>query len=104
MVHPATKVTVIAERLLEESITQIITAAGATGYTIVEGNGKGQRGLHGRKGASVVDAFSIVKIEFVMKDRDAAIQVAESISDRHFEKHSGIIYISSVEILRPSRF
>lgn len=104
MVHPATKVTVIAERLLEDSITTIINEAGATGYTTVEGNGKGQHGLHGKKGASLVEAFSIVKIEFVMKDRDAAVKVAETISDRHFKKQSGIVYISTVEILRPGRF
>lgn len=94
----------IAERLLEDAITTIINQAGATGYTIVDGNGKGQHGLHGGKGASLVEAFSIVKIEFVMKDRAAAIRVAETISDRHFTKQSGIIYVSTVEILRPSRF
>jgi len=104
MVHPATKVTVIAENLLEDAIIKIINEAGATGYSVFEGTGKGQHGLHGRKGADVVSAFSIVNIEFVMKDREAAIRVAETISDRHFGKYPGIIYISGVEILRPSRF
>jgi len=104
MVHSATKITVIAERLLEDSITKIINGAGATGYTTVEGSGKGQHGLHGKKGALLVDAFSIIKIEFIMKDREAAIAVAETISERHFKNQSGIVYISSVEILRPNRF
>lgn len=104
MVHPATKVTVIAEQLLEDAIIDLINKSGATGYTTVHGQGKGQHGLHGGKGRSLVDAFSIVKIEFVMKNRDAAIEVAETISDHLFVKQSGIIYISTVEVLRPTRF
>lgn len=104
MVTPATKVTIIAERLLEQAITDLINKAGATGYTTVEGRGKGQHGLHGGKGASLVDAFTIVKIEFVMKDRDAALAVAQTVSDRLFAKQSGIIYVSTVEVFRANRF
>ncbi|WP_421789118.1 P-II family nitrogen regulator [Hyphobacterium sp.] len=104
MVHPATKVTVIAEQLLEDAIIKLINESGATGYTTVKGRGKGQHGLHGGKGRTLVDAFSIVKIEFVMKDRDKAIEVAEKLSEKLFVQQSGIIYLSTVEILRPTRF
>lgn len=104
MVTAATKVTIIAESLLEQAIITAINDAGASGYTTVEGRGKGQHGMHGKKGALLVDAFSIVKIEFVMKDRTMALEVAERIADRHFGKQPGIIYISSVEVLRAERF
>lgn len=104
MVHPATKVTIIAERLLEDAIIELINESGATGYTTVPGRGKGQHGLHGGHKRRLVDAFQIVKIEFVMKDRDAAIEVAEKVSDELFANQSGIVYVSTVEILRPSRF
>lgn len=104
MVTPATKVTIIAENLLEQDILAVINEAGATGYTIVEGRGKGKYGLHGNRGTSVIDAFSIIRIEFVMRDRDTALHVAQTISERHFSQQPGIIYFSAVEVLRADRF
>jgi len=104
MVHTATRVTVIVERLLESRITDIINNAGASGYTILDGSGKGQHGTHMSKGARVVNSFSILKIEFVVLDRDIALSVASEIEKTCFDNFSGIVYLSSVEILRKDRF
>lgn len=104
MVHKATKVTIIAEELLEEQITAKIAAAGATGYTILEGSGRGQHSTHPKNRPSVVSGFSIIKIEFVMLDRERALALADDIADTDFKSQSGIVYISEVEVLRPSRF
>lgn len=104
MVHTATRVTVIAERLLESRITDIINKAGSSGYTILDGSGKGQHGTHLSKGASVINGFSILKIEFIVLDRDIALGVAETIEKTCFDHYSGIVYLTEVEILRKDRF
>lgn len=104
MVHSATRVTIIAERLLEDKITRIIEKAGSKGYTILEGSGKGERGTHLKKGATVVDAFSILKIEFIVLERVIAISVAEEVRASCFKNYSGIVYLTQVEILREDRF
>ncbi|MEM9122536.1 MAG: hypothetical protein AAGB03_04365 [Pseudomonadota bacterium] len=104
MTHPATKVTIIAEKLLQKRIVSLIDAAGATGYTIVEGSGKGQHGVRAQNRASVIDAFAIVRIEIIMKDRPSAERVAGQVANECFSDHSGIVYLSEVEIFRPDRF
>jgi len=75
MVHNATRVTIIAERLLEKRITDIINNAGASGYTLLDGSGKGQRGTHLSKGPAVINSFSILKIEFITLERSVALDV-----------------------------
>lgn len=104
MVHSATRVTIIAERLLETRITDIINASGASGYTILDGSGKGQRGTHLSKGPAVINSFSILKIEFVTLNRDTALAVADEIEKTCFDNYSGIVYLTPVEILRKDRF
>ena len=104
MFHQATKLTVVVERLLQDGIIKILEAEGAKGYTIVEGSGKGEH--FNRKGdrASVVRAFSIVRIEFIMADADRARKLAEMINERYFKQYSGIVYLSPVEVIRADRF
>ena len=104
MFHSATKVTIIAERLLQNGILDILEAGGAKGYTIVEGSGQGEH-IH-RRGdrASVVHAFAIVRIEFIMADESAAREIAENVSLKYFKQYSGIVYVSPVEVIRADRF
>lgn len=104
MVHPATRVTIIAEQILEARITQIIEKAGASGYTVLDGSGKGQHGTHLSKGPKIVGAFAILKIEFVVLERAKALAVAEEIEKTCFNNYSGIIYLTPVEVLRKERF
>ncbi len=104
MVHTATRVTIIAERLLEARITDIINKAGASGYTILDGSGKGQHGRHLSSGPAVINSFSILKIEFVVLDHKTALDVAHDIEKTCFDNYSGIVYLSKVEILRKDRF
>ena len=104
MVHTATRVTVIAERLLESRITDIINAAGASGYTILDGSGKGQHGRHLSKGPAVISGFSILKIELVVLNRETALDIASEIEKTCFDNYPGIVYLTSVEILRKDRF
>ena len=104
MFHHATKVTIIAERLLQEGILKILDAGGAKGYTIVDGSGQGEHIKRKGDRASVVRAFSIVRIEFILADESAARKIAEQVSEAYFSQYPGIVYVSQVEVIRADKF
>lgn len=100
----ATTVTIIAERFLQGQITKLLDETGATGYTVVEGSGKGHHLTRTHERPSIVRDFDIVRIEFVMLDGDHAREIAQQIADDFFVDYSGIIYITPAEVLRVERF
>ncbi|WP_394729198.1 P-II family nitrogen regulator [Altererythrobacter sp. GH1-8] len=104
MATPATTVTIIAERLLQSKIVRLLEETGASGYTVVEGSGKGHHLTRTHERPSLVRDFDIVRIEFVMTDGEHAREIAQQIADTFFKEYSGIIYISPVEVLRPELF
>jgi len=104
MMHQASRVTITAEKLIQDGLTEIIEAEGALGYSVFEGGGKGQHGLHGLLRSPIVDEFAIIKIEVVVTDRAVAEAIAEKVTKAFFADHSGIVYIDNVEILRPTKF
>lgn len=104
MFHPATKVTIIAERLLQDRLIKKLEAAGAKGYTIVDGSGKGEHFTRSGDRATVVSAFSIIRIEAILSSDAQAHTVAQEIEAAFFKQYSGIVYLSPIEILRPQRF
>ncbi len=104
MTYPATKTVIITEKLILDRVTQVIEAAGASGYTIVAAGGKGSRGVRNTGRASVVDEFSNVKIEVITADREIGVRIAEEIAERFFANYSGMTYLEPVEILRPRKF
>lgn len=104
MAFIATTVTIIAERMLQDRIVRLLDETGATGYTVVEGSGKGHHLTRTHDRPSIVRDFDIVRIEFVMLDNDHAREIAQQIADTFFVEYSGIIYITAAEVLRPERF
>ncbi len=104
MAFAATTVTIIAERLLQDRITKLLDETGASGYTLVEGSGKGHHLTRTHDRPSIVRDFDIVRIEFVMLDGDHAREIAQQIADDYFTDYSGIIYITPAEVLRSERF
>lgn len=104
MIHQASNVTIIAERLLQDRIVKLLHTAGATGYTIVEGSGEGHH--HKRTGnrPNIISDLAIVRIEFVMTDQEKARAIAKQVAEIFFTQHPGIVHISAVEVLRPERF
>lgn len=104
MFSNATKVTIIAERLVQDRILETLYEGGAKGHTVFDGSGQGRH--HMRRGgrASVINAFSIVQIDVVFGDGEQARKVAEDIAEEFFGDYSGIVYISPVEVIRAKRF
>lgn len=104
MFHSAIKITIIAERLLQKKLIAKIEDAGATGYTIVDGSGKGEEFLRSGDRASVVKAFSIIRIEAVFAEDARARELATDITTTFFNDYSGIVYLSPIEVIRKEKF
>lgn len=104
MTYPAKRVSIVTEKLNERQIEKIVEEAGAKGYTVFEGSGKGSHGEHGLGRLSLVNAFSLVKIEVIVSSREVAEAIAERVADLYFKDYSGIVYIDDVEILRREKF
>jgi len=102
MTHRAMKVSIVTEKLNERDIEGIVEAAGATGYTVFEGSGKGTHGVKSRR--SLVEDFTLVKIEVIVSTREVAETIAEQVAETYFADYAGIVYIDEVEILRRERF
>ena len=104
MLHKATMVVIITEKLILEGVTEILEQQGATGYTLIPAGGKGSRGRRSPGRAAVVEAFDNVKIEAIVPDREAGQRIADAVAERFFGSYSGITYLEEVEILRPHKF
>lgn len=102
--HKATKIILVVERLLRDRVIAIVEAEGAKGYTVTEGTGKGEHGLHGTDRPGIAPGFTIVRIEVIVAGRAAAERIALTVSQRYFTDHPGIVYMSEVEVLRPEKF
>ena len=100
----ATRVSIIAERLIKDGVIDILHEEGVTGYSVFDGGGEGSHGLHPVHAPNVVDAFTILKIEVIISDRTVAETVCEKISKRFLKNQSGVIYLHEVEVMRPEKF
>lgn len=60
MTYKAKRVSIVTEKLNERDIERIVEEAGATGYTVFEGSGKGSHGVKTRDRPSMVEGFSLV--------------------------------------------
>ncbi len=104
MTYEATKVIIVTEKLILDRVAKIIESAGASGYTVIPGGGKGSRGVRTSGPAAVIDDFSNVKIEVITMSREAAENIANEVAEKFFHDFSGITYLETVEILRPHKF
>ena len=101
----AKKIVIIAEKMLSDKICAIIEESGARGYTVVPAGGKGSHGRHyTSERASVVDDFSTVRIEVIVRDQQVAEKIGNEVVEKCFGSYSGIVYLEDVEILRPAKF
>ncbi len=105
MFHKALKVIIVTEKFVEREIQKIISASGAKGYTLVAAGGRGLHHYHSIDSrASVVDDFSNVKIEVIVRERATAETIAEAVVNQVFSRYPGIVYLEDVEVWRQDRF
>ncbi|MGB0683343.1 MAG: P-II family nitrogen regulator [Magnetovibrionaceae bacterium] len=107
--HKATRISIIAEKLLHDGVCRIIMESGAKGYSVFDGGGgMGSHGCHSphapAHAPAVVGDFAIVKIESVVAKREVAEEIAAKVADVYFSRYSGIVYLEDVDVLRPEKF
>lgn len=104
MTVPATKLSIIVERLLQPQVERALAAENVKGYSIFPGGGKGEHGIHPVDSAAVVREFSIIKVEAIILDRGAAERIADTLAFECFKEQSGIVWLETVEVLRRAKF
>lgn len=99
--HTAKRVEIVIEAPLERRLTDALTNAGVTGFTIlpVKG-GSGRSGKWTREGqvgrAGMVSVVCLIKPERLDELLDAAFAVVE--------KHIGVVSVTDAQVLRAERF
>ncbi|MDF2371410.1 MAG: transcriptional regulator [Rhizobiaceae bacterium] len=99
--HTAKRIEIVIEKPLEGRLTDALTKAGVTGYTVVPvRGGSGRSGPWTREGqvgrAGMVMVICLIKPERL----DALLEAAFAVVERHI----GIVSISDALVLRADRF
>lgn len=99
--HIAKRVEIVIEAPLERRLTDAMTDAGVTGYTVLPvRGGSGRSGKWTREGqvgrAGMVTVVCLIKPERLDALLDAAFKVVE--------KHIGVVSITDAQVLRAERF
>lgn len=103
MTQQATRLVIVTEKVLAKSITDIIEAHDAGGYTLIAAGGTGSHNMRSSGEPSVLDHFGNIKIEVITPDTDVAIKIADAISGKYAADYACLIYIDSVEVLYSHR-
>ncbi|WP_108813658.1 DUF3240 family protein [Loktanella sp. Alg231-35] len=99
--HIAKRVEIVIEAPLERRLTDAMTDAGVTGYTVLPvRGGSGRSGKWTREGqvgrAGMVTVVCLIKPERL----DALLEAAFTV----VEKHIGVVSITDAQVLRAERF
>ena len=99
--HPAKRVEIIIEAPMEARLTEALTEAGVTGFTILPvlgGSGRsGQWSREGQVGRSgMVAVVCIIKPDRLDTLLDAAFAVVQ--------RHIGVVSVTDAQVLRAERF
>jgi len=99
--HTAKRVEIVIEAPLERRLTDALTSAGVTGYTILPvRGGSGRSGKWTREGqvgrAGMVAVVCLIKPERLDGLLEAAFAVVE--------KHIGVVSITDAQVVRAERF
>ncbi|MDF1778154.1 MAG: transcriptional regulator [Rhizobiaceae bacterium] len=99
--HTAKRIEIVIEKPLEGRLTDALTKAGVTGYTVVPvRGGSGRSGPWTREGqvgrAGMVMVICLIKPERL----DALLEAAFAVVERHI----GIVSVSDALVLRADRF
>lgn len=91
-------VTIVAERILKDRLTDAIKNLGAKGYTHTDVTGEGSRGVR----ASEWEGHN-VKIETVVS-KQVARAIVEHIAANYFQHHAVIVYAQDVHVVRGDKY
>lgn len=100
--HRAKRVEIIIEAPLESRLTDALTAAGVTGYTVLPVlGGSGRSGRWSREGQISRASGMVAVVCLVGPERvDALLEAAFAVVERHI----GVVSVGDVEVVRADRF
>lgn len=100
--HQAKRVEIIIEAMMERRLTEALTAAGVTGYTVLPvSGGSGRSGEWTREGQVGRAGGMVAVICLVRPDRlDALIEAAFAVVERHI----GVVSVTDAHVIRAERF
>ncbi|MEM8656134.1 MAG: transcriptional regulator [Pseudomonadota bacterium] len=100
--HQAKRVAIIIEQVMQSRLTDALSGAGVTGWSILPVlGGSGRSGAWSRegqvsRGTGMVQVICIIRPERLEEMLDAAFAVVE--------RHIGVVTVSDCEVLRAERF
>lgn len=97
--HTRKLLTIITEAALESTLIRAIERLGAHGYTITDARGKGSRGSRNAGGG----ASGNIRIEVVC-NADTAGTIATHLQAHYYDNYAMILFVSTIEVLRPEKF
>ena len=100
--HAAKRVEITIERVMQSRLTDALSAAGVTGYTILPVyGGSGRSGPWSRSG-QVSKAGGMVQVVCIIRPvrLDALLESAFAVVERHI----GVVCITDCDVLRAERF
>jgi hypothetical protein len=99
MTHTRKLLTIITESAIEDEICTDLVELGATGYTITDARGAGERGVRDAGWSTSGN----VRVE-VICDAKAADRIAAFLQDRYFRNYAMIVFTADVDVLRSGKF
>jgi len=100
--HQAKRVEIIIEAMMERRLTEALTAAGVTGYTVLPvSGGSGRSGEWTREGQVGRAGGMVAVICLVRPERlDPLIEAAFAVVERHI----GVVSVTDAHVIRAERF
>ena len=100
--HTAKRVEIVIEAPLERRLTEALTTAGVTGFTVLPVlGGSGRSGRWSREGQVGRAGGMVAVICLVRPDRlDGLLDAAFAVVDRHI----GVVSVTDCQVLRAERF
>lgn len=100
--HPAKRVEITIEAVMERRLTEALSGAGVTGWTVLPvTGGSGRSGVWSREG-QVSRAGGMVQVVCLIRpDRlDSLLEAAFAVVERHI----GVVCVTDCAVLRAERF
>lgn len=99
MTHKKTLLTIITESAIEDEICTDLVELGATGYTITDARGAGERGVRDAGWSTSGN----VRIEVICEAK-AAERITAFLRERYFKNYAMIVFTADVDVLRSEKF
>ena len=91
--------TIYTEASLESKLIEDLNRMGATGYTISNARGKGNRGV--RSGSW--DADANIRVE-VLGEQALTVDIANHLQRTYYENFAMVMWTTPVNVFRPTKF